>query len=447
MSKPSKLKQYEDDKKAAAQSRQNELQTRNFSGAKNFDELNAGLSGEEVSSLYRSNQSFHAATDRLNEDHATIAGFRQLTSEQQAAFFNDSNEATKTLLSEDGYIAEQIQTLAPSLGEVEDERDAQRQFEQDRLSEESRAAETANNKQEILYEGVERLADGRYRLSVDSMSGTSPEIFYGNNQGECWAALRKAKAHATAALRHRARQFQVTKELRELAVDIIPYVPLEQKVTLSAAEIYDLTEQLKDPSTVLEATHRLQLGARTQLDIDRANEVIERGRMQEQESAARRWMEATPAYVPCPENEKAMIDAMNSLGWGVTHGNLQKCFEELLRQEALITEIPEIPEQEFRTGPEPPQPRKVFVPQAAPVAAPKVTPAPAVRPASRKPLNNSSTGGGETSFVRRNTTPAKPIAMTPSEYHSISAVELKTRYHRDEAFKARVDAYWAEGGR
>ena len=416
MAKQSKLKQYEDDKKAATRSRQNELQTRNFSGAKNFDELNDGLSSKEVKSLYASNQSFHAATDRLNEQQELISGFRRMTSDQQATFFNDCNEATKTTLTNDGYVPEHTQTLAPSLGEAEEERDAQRQFEQDRLLEESRAAETSNNAQEILYEGVEKLADGRYRLTVDAGDGTSPEVFYGDKQGECWAALRKSKAHATAALRRRARQFQVTKELRELAVDIIPYVPLEQKVTLSAGEIFDLTEALKNPATVLEATRRLQLGARTQEDIDRANEVIERGRMAEQESAARRWMEATPAYIPCPENEKAMIDAMNSLGWGVTHRNLDLCFAELLRQEALITELPQAIE-EFRTGPPEPQPRKVFVPQAAPAAAPKVTPVPATRPATRRPLNGSGDGFRQARMEK--TAAAPSLKMSAAEYEGI----------------------------
>jgi hypothetical protein len=88
----------------------------------------------------------------------------------------------------------------------------------------------------------------------------------------------------------------------------------------------------------------------------------------------------------------------------------------------------------------------VFIPKAAPVE-PKAAPAPVVRPASRKPLNNSSLGGGETSFVRRNTTPAKPAVMTAAEYAATPVTELQSRYKKDPEYKARVDAYWAAGGR
>lgn len=441
MAKQSKLKQHEDDKKLAAQSRQNELQTRNFSGAKSFDELNDGLSGEEISSLYRSNQSFHATTDRLNDEHATIQGFRAMTSEQQAAFFQESNEATKTLLAEDGYVAEQTQTLAPSLVEAEEVRDAQRQFEQDRLSEESRAAETQNNTQEILYEGCEKLADGRYRLTVDAGEGAQPEIFYGNRQGECWAALRKSKAHATAALRRRAKDVQLTRELREMKVAVVNYPPLMEKITLTPEQVYQYTVEQSDPTTSVEAIRMLRLGGMSQDEVDRINAAEIRAREQEAYTTASKWITSHPEFYACDDNLKALRDLMGGLNWACVSENFDLALKILQEQDALVDKLPEV-EPEFHTGPEP-KPRTVFIPKAAPVEAPKVAPAPATRP-SRRPLNNSGIGFRE---ARMNTEPVKPQPMTAVEYAGFSAVELKTRYNRDESFRARVDAYWAAGGR
>ena len=135
-----------------------------------------------------------------------------------------------------------------------------------------------------------------------------------------------------------------------MAVDVIPYVPLEQKVTLTTAEIFDLTEALKDPSTVLEATRKLQLAARTQEDIDRANEVIERGHIQEQESAASTWIKNNPQFIVCDENIKAFQDLMGSLNWAITDRNMTAAYEELLRQEALVTQLPKLPNQNSEPG-------------------------------------------------------------------------------------------------
>jgi hypothetical protein len=256
--------------------------------------------------------------------------------------------------------------------------------------------------------------------------------------------LRDSKKSATRELRRRAKKVRITRELAEMKVDVIPYVPLEEKITLTNGEIYDLTQQLKDPSTVLEATRKLQLAARTQQDIDRANEVIIRGRQQEQESAASTWIKNNPQFIVCDENLQALMDIMGSLNWAVTDRNMTLAYNALVEQDALVTKAPEVPEPEFRTGPEPQQPRKVFVPQSAPVAAPRVPAAPAARPVYRKPLNSS---GGDFRATRPNTTPVKPQPMTAAEYAATPVTVLQKRYKTDPDYKARVDAYWNEGGR
>lgn len=435
MAKQSNVEQYDTDKTAAQRARQEELLKKNFTGIANYDD---GLSAEEVKFLLKNNDSFRNVVELID-------GFRKMTKEQQLQFYSEANDGTRTTLQADGYDPGQIQTLAPSLGEAEEESAAQRRATQAFI--ETASDEAMETQGEKLYAGVE-IREGRYFLTIDPEDGTAPEVFKsrpiaeGGSQGEVWKLLRDSKKNATRELRRRAKAVKLTKELREMAVDVIPYVPLEVKVNLTPAELFEAHAMLADPSTAVEGTRRLQAAARTQEDVDRANEQLERGRMQEQEAAARKWMTDNPQFIVCDENLKAMMELMSGLNWGVTSGNLTKAFNALLEQEALLTSLPEVTEPEFTTGPAP-KPRTVFFPKAAPVEPPKAAPAPAARP-SRRPLNNSGIGFRE---ARMNTEPAKPQPMTAVEYAGFSAVELKTRYNRDEAFKARVDAYWAAGGR
>jgi hypothetical protein len=437
MGKSAKLEQQDAQKKAAAQARLAEFMAKDYSTAKDFNQLWSGISTEEIVHLRGNCQSFQDAENRLN----LVEAFRKFTSEEQERFFAECNEGTRQVLENDGYVSSQTQTLAPSPDESEEESAAQRQAKQEFLNTQSSAAAEAQD--DKLYPGVE-IIGGKYRLSLDPGDGSQPEVFWGDSQKDVFIKLRESKVHATKALRRRQKEVKVTQELRDLKPDVVNYPPLEVKVTLSPSELFDATEMMKDPTTAVEGARRLAAAARTQEDVDRANEITILSRQREQEQIAHNWMSAHPEFYQCKENIQAMIDLMTKLNWAaISNRNLDLAFKALQEQGILVEQLPETEV----TAEQVPQPRKVFVPQAAPVAAPKVTPAPPVRPTSRKPLNNSSMGGGETSFVRRNTTPAKPIAMTPSEYHSISAVELKTRYHRDEAFKARVDAYWDKGGR
>jgi hypothetical protein len=435
MAKQSKAAQYDVEKAQAQRTRLEQLQAKNFTGIAKYDE---GLSSEEVKVLYKTNESFRNVVDTLN-------GFRQLTEEQQARFHAEANEGTKATLEADGYEPGQTQYLAPSLGEQEEDSAAQREASQRFLNTQGEAAvETQNEK---LYEGVE-IREGRYVLTIDPEDGTSPEVFRskpiaeGGTQGEVWKLLRDSKKNATRELRRRAKKVQITKELREMKVDVIPYVPLEEKITLTPEQIFEATEQLKDPTTAIKASRLLYLASRTQEDIDRANEVIVRGRMQEQESAASTWIKNNPQFIVCDENLQAMMDIMGSLNWCVSDRNMTLAYNELMRQEALVTKLPEIPEQEFRTGPEPQQPRK-FVPQSSP-AERQAAPAPAARPVYRKPLNSS---GGDFRSTRPNTTPVKPQPMTAAEYAAMPVTILQDRYKKEPDFKNRVDAYWAAGGR
>jgi hypothetical protein len=438
-------KQHDEQKRQNSQKRLNDLHARDWSLVPTKD-IYDGLSAVEQKSLHVGCPSFQEAESA----YETISGFRRLTADQQSEFFSQANEKTRSLLEQDGYVSSQTTTLAKSPGEHEDESEARRAEQQNQIFTESADAQesVAFDDKHGLYPGVEYDARSqKYRLTVDAGDGASPEIFIGDSQKECFIKLTESKKHATRALRRRASQVQITQALREMDIDVIEYPPLEVKVTLSPAEIFDATEKMKDPTTAVEAARLLAAAGRTQAEVDLANENTIRGRYLEQKEAAERWLTDNPQFYPCPENLKALMDITGTLNWAITKKNLDIAFAELVRQNALVERLPET-EPEFRTGPAPKERPAPFIPPSAQTpAAPRVPATPAVRPASRKVLNNSSLGGGETSFVRRNTTPVKPSPMTASEYAGLTSAELKTRFNRDEAFRARVEAYWAGGGR
>jgi hypothetical protein len=402
--KISQVDQYEAKKKAAQQARQDELQLRNFNGAQDFDQLYEGLSSEEIKFLYTYNESFHKTTDLLNDP--------------------------------------QTQTLAASPEEAAEIRDQARAAEQNRLFAEARAAEEANAREEKLYEGVEKLADGRYRLTIDPLDGSSPEVFYGDTQAAVWAALRKSKANATKELRRRAGQVKITQELREMTVDVVEYAPLEVKVTLAPAELFEATEMLKDPSTSIEGTRRLQAAARTDQDIARANEALIRGRSIEAQTIAEKWLHENPTFYACDHNIGALREIMGTLNWAVTPKNLSLAHQALIEQNVLVDKLPEA-EVETPAFAQP-RPRQAFVPKAVAPPAPAAPQAPRSTVPLRRPTMHDPS---QTSFARKTATPIRVAPMTEREASSIPASEMKERYNSDANFRARMDAYWAAGGR
>jgi hypothetical protein len=401
--KISPIEKYEQDKKTARQTRQDELQLRNYNGSQNFDQLYEGLSTEEIKSLRLYCESFIETEKLLNSP--------------------------------------QTQTLAASPAEAQALRDSQREVEQNRLFAESRAAAEENARAEKLYDGVEKLADGRYRLTIEHDSG-NPEVFYGVSQAEVWKSLRDSKKNATAELRRRAGQVKLTKELREMKVDVVNYVPLEVKVTLTPAEVFEATEMLKDPSTSIEGTRRLQAAARTQEDIDRANEQLVRSREIEAQTTVSKWIVDNPQFYVCDENIKAFRDLMGGLNWAVTSHNMSLAYDALVEQNALIERIGEA------EAPVIPQSRPRFVPQAAKVPAVASPVAPRPTATLRRPTNGTTLNGGATSGARlEKYGEVKVQPLTEIEANALSATESKQKYLKDPVYRARLDAYWAKGGR
>jgi hypothetical protein len=404
--KISPIEKYEQDKKTARQVRQDELQMRNYNGAQSFDELWEGLSTEEIKFLRTFNESFIETEKLLNSP--------------------------------------QTQTLAASPAEAQALRDSQREVEQNRLFAESRAAAEENARAEKLYDGVEKLADGRYRLTIEHDSG-NPEVFYGASQAEVWKSLRDSKKHATAELRRRANSVRITAEMRALTPEIVQYAPLVERVVLTPEQVYKYTQEQHDPVTSVEAIRMLRLGGMTQTEVDRQNEIIVRSRMMEASNIADQWIKETPEFYACSENLQAMIDLMGDekgMNWACTKRNLQMAFENLKEQGALIERIEEAEAPVIQ----PSRPR--FVPQAekVPAAAPPVAPRPTAP--LKRPTNGTALNGGATSSARlEKYGEVKVQPMTEVEANALSATESKQKYLKDPVYRARLDAYWAKGGR
>ena len=437
MGKHNSVEQYDAAKRAAQEARLEELRNKNFFGVRLQGSYDDGLSTEEIKFLRANNKSF---LDVMT----TIDGFRKLTAEQQEAFFSEANEATRISLENDGYISAEIQSFAKSPEEAEEIIESRRAAEQTKLFQQSREAEEEIARQEKLYPGVE-VVDGKYRLTIDPEDGTAPEVFWGETQAEVWKKLRDSKKNATRELRRRAQQVKITQELRDMQVDVVEYAPLEQKVTLTPAELFEATEMLKDPTTSIEGTRRLQAAARTQADVDRANESLVRGRMLEAQSVAKKWMEDNPQFFVSDHNIGQLRDIMGTLNWAVTPRNMTLAYNALVEQGVLIDKLPDADVE----APAPPvSPRRVFTPQAAP-SAPVTPQAARPTPPVRRPLNNTSVSGPSQTRAREEVGggTARVKAMDATEYASIGATDMRARYAKDPAFRARVDAYWAGGGR
>jgi hypothetical protein len=432
--KISNVEQYEANKKAATQAREDELRSKQFFGVMLQGQLYDGLSGQDITFLKANNKSFVEAMNLID-------GFQKMSAEDQVKFFSDSNEATRITLENDGYISSQIQTLAKSPDEAQELIESRRAAEQNRQFTEAREAEEANAQ---LYPGVEKVGN-KFRLTLDPGDGTGTEVFWGDSQKEVFQQLAKSKIHATQALRKRAGQVKLTQELREMQVDVLDYAPLEVKVTLTPAELYEAHAMLADPSTAVEGTRRLQAAARTQEDVDRANEGLLRARFLESKAVAEKWMTDNPQFYPCNENIQAMMQITGGLNWAITPGNMTKAFLELAEQNALVERLPEtdVEAPAFVQ----PKPRPVFVPRAAaPSPAVPVAPQPTVP--LRRPTNGTSLNGGSTSSARLEKFGKVTVApMTAAEYDAISSSDMKARYGKDANFKDRVDAYWQAGGR
>lgn len=462
------------DKAAAIDKRNADLLAADYSTAESLDALYDPLSVAEVKLLTTRNASFKNRVAELTKQDF-INTFRNYTEAQQQAAYKSYQTQQKKWIDDDynayqsaaeaeaaaaaaapvvppgDVVVPPADILTPTIDEQ-----AAAQAEADRLAEEARVAAQAPI--EKLYDGVEKLADGRYKLTVDPEDGTPVEVFYGATQADCFKALRKSKAQATKELRRRAKQVKITDAMRAFDAEKINYAPLAKVLKLSPDEIFLLTDQTKDPSTVLEATRKLRLASITQEEVDRQNEAVIRQRYSDQFNVAATWMsENENKFYRCDHNINAMKQIMGELNWAVTIANLDQAFKFLEEQGVLLDAPEEVEEVQPVAQPALVVPVAVAVPPApaaavVPVATPAPTPAaPAgALPAAPRVLRPGSSSTAMTPTRRVDsislTPPAAPaLVLTAEEYHSIPASTMKIRMQREPAFKAAVEALWATG--
>lgn len=431
-----------------------------YSQETNLDSLYGDLSVAEIKLLYSASPSFKKAADSLTNAQV-ITNFRTLTPELQQAAYAAYSPEQKAIIDADydAFAALPADPQIPVVPPIEeartaeqtaaDEAAAQAQAETDRIAAEAaEAARIAAQPTEMLYDGVEKLGESNYKLTVDPEDGTPPEIFYGTSQKECFKALRKSKANATKELRRRKKKVQITDDLKGLQVEIVNYPSPIEPLKLTPDEIFVLTEQLKDPVTVLEATRKLRQASLTQEECARQNEAVTRQRYSDQYNTAITWVNTHSDFYNCPDNIEAMQNLMAGLNWAVTIKNMDLAFKILKEQSVLL----DPPEDDPSSRPIA-QPASV-VPVASVIAAPvaQVAQVPVSAPASVLPAadkvlrpGSSSTAAMPTRRIDLVSTAPPKVVLTVEEYNKIPAAEAKMKYQRDPEFKRQFDALVASG--
>ena len=455
---------------AAEAARKQALVATDYAQHGDFNKFYDGLSVGDMKLLDTENASFRERVKQLDADaHASeienlIKSFRGLpVVEQERAYaeflpwqkqaINADYDRFNALTPEE-QTAETSATVEPAAKtpeQIETERQAAVQAEVDRLATEATAPPAvAPVDTEDLYDGIEKLGQGSYKLTVDPGDGTPAEVFFGTSQKECFKALRKSKANATKELRRRAKKVQITDELKALQVEVLNYAPLLQPLKLTPDEIFQLTEDQKDPTKVLAATAKLRSASLTPDECARHNESIIRQRYADGHQTAVTWIQNNPQFYNCAENIDAMQSLMAGLNWAVTINNLDLALKTLVEQGVLLDRPEEETTIQPQADPAPVVPAAVVpatTPASAPAAAATVTPAPAktVTPgALPEPVKvlrpgSSSTATMPTHRIESVSHVVPPVVLTAEEYNMMPAAVAKQRYLREPAFKVQVD--------
>jgi hypothetical protein len=454
------------EEQAREAARLSEILAADYSAATSLDELyGTNLRTSDIKKLYEQNTTFRAKVDEFNVSEGRaklIADFRALNEQDQQKAYAVMTPENKKVIDEDYEAFIAASSNPPEATPNPSVETPEQKAEKERLAAEALVAEEAARiaaaaPVEELYDGIEKLSEGSYKLTVDPGDGTPAEIFYGASQKECFKALRISKANATKELRRRAKKVQITDELRALAVEVVNYPPPIKPLILSPDETFTLTEQLKDPTTVLEATRKLRQASLTPEECARQNEEIERRRFSDGYNTAVSWMQIRPEFYNCAENIEALQKLMAELNWAVTVKNLDIAFATLTEQGVLLERPEEIPQHVPSTAqpasvvpvaaaPAPPAasaPSTAAAPNnppAAPAAQPSALPGPAkvLRPGS------SSTAAMPTRRIESVPGPAVYV-LTVEEYNRLSAAEAKRRYRTDPEFRKGFDALVAAG--
>jgi hypothetical protein len=477
--------QYEAQKIAGVEARKTALLAKDFTEVgKNLDDLYAELSVSEIKLLNTQSESFRNRVKVLDTQGAVIQNtalidkFRATPEGQQDAFYKallpyqkqiiDADYDRFMALTPEQQTAELVGTpVQPAAAAQQAEAAAAQQAEADRLAAEAVTPPVIPaGADEDLYDGIEKLGDGSYKLTVDPGDGTPVEVFYGVSQKECFKALRKSKANATKELRRRRNALKITDELKAMTADVINYPPLIEPISLTPDEIFSLTKErekleddLTNPAKVLTAKKRLreidqklELASLTPEECEKMNAPELQSRYRQQHDTATLWLKNNTEFYPHAENIKRFQELMSGLNWAVTISNMDKAFV-ILKEQGVLLDPPE--DESSQTPPAQP----AYVVPVAVVPAP-VTPAPTVAsvptpvatpgalPATPERLlrpGSSSTAAMPTRRIGSVSTGAPKVVLTVEMYNATPASEVKQRYQRDPMYKAAVDLLIKEG--
>lgn len=266
---------------------------------------------------------------------------------------------------------------------------------------------------EVEVEGLTRDKDGNYVDTVDLGDGSGPQVFKGKTVAELLSKYRKAQEHATRKIREQA----LALKLRDTPDPAKP-LPSYQPHTPSADELFQLAEDLKDPTKAPAALRRAtewQLGASfdevrgtlQSINTDRARrEVFEAGEA---------FMEAHPEYKRCAENEEAIFAYLDKHKLAYTRKNFEIAFGELKSGLILVS-----PGQPVKTGNE----------AETRIAAPVVT-RPRLASTGLSPRNSSA-------VPPKDGTPAQKGKLTVEEIDNMPTAEYERKL-RDPQFAAEAE--------
>jgi hypothetical protein len=176
-------------------------------------------------------------------------------------------------------------------------------------------------------EGIQQDADGNYFDVVDLGDGSGKQVFKGKTVAEVLGQYRQAQVHATRKIRELNQQAKLSV-VPDPAVDIPEYRPHQP----TADELWQLSEDLKDPTKVQAAMRRAmtwEMGAspedvRANLSRQRANEM-----RQQIFAAGEAFMDAHPEYKRCQENEEAIFKYLDNNKLAYTRKNFEIAFEAM----------------------------------------------------------------------------------------------------------------------
>jgi hypothetical protein len=164
-----------------------------------------------------------------------------------------------------------------------------------------------------------------------------PSVYEYATEQELIELMANSVANGTTKIRELTKAQRIIPEDAEKAPEIIAAKPHD----LNADELFSITNELRDPTTVVGALDRYyeaRFGRKPEETAKVQELTLEQQRQIQTGLICDRWMARTHDYYDCQENADAMMGYLKDRKLPVTEKNLQVAFREL-RQE--LAQAPE----------------------------------------------------------------------------------------------------------